>query len=198
MGVATCRNLHMLVLCLQNQRSEALDDPLAAGEEWSRHPTRNWIPSMAATQRAVQVVTVAHPVALSARSLVFGRERLAQARPGHVGAVRLGARIRCQRERPVRGVRRHGTRLDRGLVSPARPRRVSPRARRTPRPPRPGRHARHGSRDRLRRPAAHGCRASPARRRLPGRLPRGRRLGRAPASHADDRAPASGTGPGRR
>ena len=33
---------------------------------------------MAATQRAVQVVTVAHPVALSARSLVFGRERLAR------------------------------------------------------------------------------------------------------------------------
>ena len=29
-GVATCRNLHMLVTCLQNIRSEVLDDPPSA------------------------------------------------------------------------------------------------------------------------------------------------------------------------
>ena len=153
---------------------------------------------MAVTPRAANVGTVTHPVTLPARSLAHGAG--SAPRQLVLAAVMLlawGFAFGASPAGVLAAARLDRSRLARRHVPPARPRRVPPRARRSPRPSCPGRHARHGARRRIRRPSGHGRRASPARRRLPARLPRGRRLGRAPASRADDRAPAAGAGPGR-
>ena len=152
---------------------------------------------MAAAPRAANVGAVTHPVTLPTRAVTLGVGSSRTARPRRGHAARLGLRVRCLAHGSRGGSRLDLCRLDGRHDPPARPRRVPPRTRRPSRPPCPGRHARHGSRRRRRRPAGHERRASPARRCIPDQLPRGRRLGRAPASHADDRAPSAGAGPGR-
>src|SRR3954469_5563380 len=176
-------------------------------------PHEHRIVLMAVNPRAANVGTVAHPVTLPTRSLALGQERAAQfvlatvtllawaigfgdtptgmlaalastAVAWTVGSSMLRDRGEYHRALAVRLVRHaQAATLVTALVvataalldTGAEP--LPLRA--PPCPPGPGRGA------------------SPARRRLPVRLPRGRRVGRAPASHADDREPAAGARPGR-